>query len=1207
MAEESNDQREPVPVALRFLDAFVQEQNIKWMLGLGTLILLGSSTMLVVGHWDSYTPVWKYLILLGYTAAIHASGQFVFHRLSLRKTGIALMALTVLLIPLGFLAVRWFHPEGLTLTAILSQFGMLALLAANAALAWVASNQIFGLLLRRTQPTLVASYLLLSLAGAIVPTLPTSCAPLTGLVLWFVFTAGAVKANRHVFWLTEELRLPRIFGFFPIGLLGLQYVLLFTFGVAAHLAWEWIGLGLVLTAIPILLTANTLADVFEKRHTRFDGPYPASIAIPIFIGLCLTAVGVCLSGVGYPTTFALVPTPLLAAVILAVTAARTQHPGFVWGALILATAAYQTSPVFFKELARAAVQGGAAAVHESRLPLAFYGLTYLPWLLVLTTAARLLSRRGIELFATPMRQFAATVPVLLLIAAATHPKACFPVGLALSLLILVQIYLFTRPGLVWPMLAGILLATAGLPTFVNDVVGLSGIPELSSLSWLVAAALLLWPGMRLDRWIHSQTANAADARVDASPCSMTSLGIVLTASACWLVGVLSGSTAPITGGLCLLLLFVHSWIWRQEAISTIALGYPVVAMMVFAHTSGASFTSQLTLAVGLLTFLSACGGLLTSFPVSPLTSLYARPANRVAGLGIAAALLILIPWTALAASPWLSFDTWLSVALAVMTASELAWRTSTPGLAALSWLALLSVMSLLTRVVAGDLEAAEWQPVVWATLAVGMVPLLKRVGNVQGAASPNSRRWAVRELEGCVGLTLIAVATLGLPVLSGGFRIAGVMSLIGAFRLLHGTHCPALKSMLLAVANAHLMTFVVQLCRPDLEHLGHLTPDGFQPAAVSFALAAVLSAAFWERRRLAQGFDLSLMSLLLQGGAVVSLLIRLTGAPLLTPWETLLLPVTWGLFAALHARLAVRATPPQEEGTATRVRLETATAHVWTAQAALAAGVLLLVYFRILSLGSTAGLFVPLLLAAFASGLHRLAMSDLRFRAFVSPLRQSALVLPSLTVLIAFGRHITHPVPEWLGLNSLGVLMAAGFYFWRGIESRRPEALFGSAVILNLALAMLWRELHWSDPQLFMVPLGISVLLLVELLRSRIPGHLHNPLRYAGALTILVSPTFHIVGGSWLHLITLMVASVLVVLAAMGLRVKALMYTGTAFLIADLLAIVVRGSFDHPSLLWLSGIAVGAAVIVLAAYCERHRERMLQRFRHLSARLETWS
>jgi hypothetical protein len=153
----------------------------------------------------------------------------------------------------------------------------------------------------------------------------------------------------------------------------------------------------------------------------------------------------------------------------------------------------------------------------------------------------------------------------------------------------------------------------------------------------------------------------------------------------------------------------------------------------------------------------------------------------------------------------------------------------------------------------------------------------------------------------------------------------------------------------------------------------------------------------------------------------------------------------------------------------------------------------------------------------------------------------------------------------------------------------------------------LWRDLSWSDPQLFLVPIGVSVLALTEVLRREIPARAHTPLRYTGALVILVSPTFDILGGSWLHLFSLMLLSAAMVLVAVGLRSRPLVFTGAAFLAADLVAAVVRGSVDHPSVLWLAGLVLGGSVVLLGAVAERNRERLVARVRALTGTLETWS
>ena len=94
----SNDDPRCCDCWMRFFrkTAFFPEDNVKWLLGLGVCIPLGSSLRLVTLHWQEYTRVWKSLILLADIGSVFAAGEFGQHRMGLRKTGTVLMSLTVL-------------------------------------------------------------------------------------------------------------------------------------------------------------------------------------------------------------------------------------------------------------------------------------------------------------------------------------------------------------------------------------------------------------------------------------------------------------------------------------------------------------------------------------------------------------------------------------------------------------------------------------------------------------------------------------------------------------------------------------------------------------------------------------------------------------------------------------------------------------------------------------------------------------------------------------------------------------------------------------------------------------------------------------------------------------------------------------------------------------------------------------------------------
>lgn len=279
---------------------------------------------------------------------------------------------------------------------------------------------------------------------------------------------------------------------------------------------------------------------------------------------------------------------------------------------------------------------------------------------------------------------------------------------------------------------------------------------------------------------------------------------------------------------------------------------------------------------------------------------------------------------------------------------------------------------------------------------------------------------------------------------------------------------------------------------------------------------------------------------------------------------------------------------------------------VWTSLVIGVAGIGHVILCELVSIPLTGGVYLLLALSLFLWGIGRFTAHQGPLKILSQPFSEAAYWLPLVAAVLAVVAHVSGGEEVWKGANCLAMFIASAFYFFLGMERDRSRNWTISMVILNISLAMLWNELHWYDAQLLMIPIGASILLLVELLRREIPESFHTPLRYTGALTILTSPAFEIIHGSWWHLLSLMILSVVVLLLAIGLRVRALVYSGTAFLIVDLIAIVVRSGVDHPHLLWGAGILLGLGVIGLAAFCEHHREKLISRIRMISADLETW-
>ena len=1222
----SNPTPAPRSLLVRFCDAFLQERNIKWTLMVGMLVLLGSSVLLISAHWHESTPVWKYLIFLGYTGVIFAAGEWTRRRWVLPRTATVLQALTVLLLPITFLVLHWVIRKDANLPVGF----VVVLLVANLGFSVLAAGRIFRYFLRGRQPTFLASFLILALAGAIVPGLPNderageAWAPLVALALWAVFAAGSVKVNRHVFWLIEEHRAPRIFGFFPILFLGTQFLMLFALHAPQKISLDWIGFGCVLTAIPVLLTADAVARVFQQRTGDLVRPWPWSIIGPLGLELVLCAAGVCLAGVSIATKpYALVLASALAAIMMAVTARRTGKQAFVWAMLAGIVLAYRFSPAFFTDLVQYLLNQSARIVQEERLPYAFYGLTFLPLLLTLMVIGRRLATAGQDLFAKPLIAFSIVLGCLMLAVSFGHVKALFPVALCMTLMFSLQVILFRDGRLAVLAIVSWIVAAAGFSAFAGTVLGWS-LPAYAEMICLaIASTALLIAGRYFDAHISRLLPDGIGKdwgnlvqKGWQSLCRSSSLILALGLAATWLLWHCIKPLEPeswLVSMFLALLLITQSLVWVHPLLSAAAILF--LQAMILGHLLALPVSIANLLSVFTVLLLSQwlLGYLLDRHPDSRLGRTFALANYQVCCFWLSFGLIgvyfpifvfemvrpMLPALVGTTAGPLLEIG-WPFQFLMVAWAFDAARRQASPIMATAGSIGVLGVVGALLMNQAGPV-AWLWLPATWTITALAALPIVeifhRRLQSLQQEWADQQTLDRYHALS--VPTTYVILGVLGLAAVGSllafplAMRVAGVGGLVGlvAFSVLRRQ--PQIRLPALILVNWQLISLTVLLFGPPMQTLLDLDRVNLVPLCLPVALVAAASLLLWQfftketespwRETIwGQLWGLRVLGVLAICGSLK--------LPALAISDVLLAGLTFSLAVAAELVSACR---------------QGRTERVWIAEALALAGTAYFTYFHVLTIGHGPAMFALLgigillwLIGEWARGRGQLSILS-------TPLVQTALVLPLATVAIGVYRHLTQQ-PVWLGANSLALLLAAGCYFWRGLERSMKSYLILSGLILNIALVLLWRELNWDDPQFFMIPVGISILALVQLLKQEIPERFHDPLRYLGALVILVSPVFHIVDGSWLHLFSLMVASVGVVLLAIGLRVRALMYTGTAFLVADLVAMVVRGSIDDPNVLWISGLALGAAVIALGAWCERNREALVERMRFLTDVLKQW-
>jgi hypothetical protein len=239
------------------------------------------------------------------------------------------------------------------------------------------------------------------------------------------------------------------------------------------------------------------------------------------------------------------------------------------------------------------------------------------------------------------------------------------------------------------------------------------------------------------------------------------------------------------------------------------------------------------------------------------------------------------------------------------------------------------------------------------------------------------------------------------------------------------------------------------------------------------------------------------------------------------------------------------------------------------------------------------------------------------------PLRQTGLFLPLLPLIAFLVRPLSglhglgevipgaQPWLRYLDRLPAGFALHALLWFLLGVLYALVAILRRSTLFALLgALAAtfgLWVVYANVDdlafllhPQFWLIPLGLILLWAEHLEGARLSESQRQGVRYLGLLLIYLSSTADMfiigLGNSVVWPVVLAVLSILGVLAGIGLRVRAFLLSGVAFLFLVVFAQIWHAAVDRKQtwVWWASGIVLGAAILGLFGLFEKRRNDVVR-------------
>jgi hypothetical protein len=168
-------------------------------------------------------------------------------------------------------------------------------------------------------------------------------------------------------------------------------------------------------------------------------------------------------------------------------------------------------------------------------------------------------------------------------------------------------------------------------------------------------------------------------------------------------------------------------------------------------------------------------------------------------------------------------------------------------------------------------------------------------------------------------------------------------------------------------------------------------------------------------------------------------------------------------------------------------------------------------------------------------------------------------------------------------------------------------AAYAAVALVNVALFASWRDRGLTDLQLYTVPLGLSLLVSAQISRGDLSRRNLSRLRALGCVVLYAGTAVQMLRFDGVaYPLALGGLALATVAAGIALQIRAFALLGTATLVVDVLANLVRASAHSSRVMAISATGTGFAILGAMIWLSVKREDTLALYRRLVHAMDDW-